>query len=186
VHIAKSPNHSLCTIGYPLPVLLRLVRLVAAKGNPVDIILSYSHSNLQNHSFEAFAPFFLQAGVRQLLTASPFNMGYLTDHTPDWHPASPEMMAFKDNQLIKMCQSWPGGLPNLALGYALGRNSGVMADIPTVAGFSRISEVHEAVSVWREVANSTSNIRKDQENAVIQALQESGWENYSWRSPPQL
>ncbi|KDN50910.1 hypothetical protein RSAG8_00539, partial [Rhizoctonia solani AG-8 WAC10335] len=38
--------------GYPLPVLLRLGRLVAAKGNPADIILSYSHSNLQNHAFE--------------------------------------------------------------------------------------------------------------------------------------
>ncbi|KAJ1308599.1 hypothetical protein OPQ81_004297 [Rhizoctonia solani] len=137
--------------GYPLPVLLRLGRLVASKGNPADIIMSYSHSNIQNHSFEAFAPLLLKTGVKQLLTASPFNMGYLTNHTPDWHPAPPEMVSFKDNQLVKLAENWPGGLPNLAMGYALRRKSGVMADIPTVAGFSRTSEVHEAMSVWREV-----------------------------------
>lgn len=93
------------------------------------------------------------------------------------------MIAFKDNQLMKMCESWKGGLPNLAMGYALGRNSGVMADIPTVAGFSRTSEVHEAVAVWREVANGASGGRRERENAIIETLGESGWENYSWRSP---
>ncbi|KAF8607646.1 Aldo/keto reductase [Ceratobasidium sp. AG-I] len=169
--------------GYPLPVLLRLSRLTSAKGNPPDIIMSYSHFNLQNHSFENFAPLLLETGAKQLLTASPFNMGYLTDHTPDWHPAGTKMMAFKDTQLLTMCKSWPGGLPNLALGYALGQKSEVMASVPIVAGFSRISEVHEAVAVWREVTNGGSKSRKEQENAVVDAIRGAGWENYSWRSP---
>ncbi|KAH7343848.1 NADP-dependent oxidoreductase domain-containing protein [Rhizoctonia solani] len=169
--------------GYPLPVLLRLGRLVAAKGNPADIIMSYSHFNLQNHAFEVFAPLLLQTGVKQLLTASPFNMGYLTSRTPEWHPAPTEMVSFKDDQLVKLAEKWPGGLPNLAMGYALRRNSGVMADIPTVAGFSRTSEVHEAMSVWREVTGGVSSPRHELELAVIQAVKDAGWENYSWKSP---
>ncbi|KAF8759867.1 Aldo kereductase [Rhizoctonia solani] len=168
--------------GYPLPVLLRLARLVAAKGNPADIILSYSHHNLQNHSFEAFAPLLLKTGVKQLLTASPFNMGYLTDRMPAWHPAPPEMVSLRDNRLLKLTENWPGGLPNLAAGYAFRRNSGVMADIPTVAGFSRTSEVHEAVSVWHEVTSGVPNTRHDLELTVIQTMAE--WRNYSWKSPP--
>lgn len=169
--------------GYPLPVLLRLARLMSAKGNPPDVIMSYSHWNLQNHSFERFAPLLIEAGAKQLLTASPFNMGYLTDRTPDWHPAGTEMMSLKDTQLLTMCKSWPGGLPNLALGYAFGQKSEVMANVPVVAGFSRTSEVHEAVAVWWEVTRGGNSKRKTQEASVMDAIREAGWENYSWKSP---
>jgi hypothetical protein len=144
--------------------------------------MSYSHYNLQNHTFKVFAPLLLKTGVKQLLTASPFNMGYLTNRTPAWHPAPAKMVSLKDNQLLKLAENWPGGLPNLALGYALRRDSGVMADVPTVAGFSRTSEVHEAVSVWHEVMSGVSSTRHDLELAVIQAVAE--WRNYSWKSPP--
>ncbi|CAE6454520.1 unnamed protein product [Rhizoctonia solani] len=167
--------------GYPLPVLLRLGRLVAAKGTPADIIMSYSHSNLQNHAFQVFAPLLLQTGVKQLLTASPFNMGYLTNRTPSWHPAPIEMVTFKDDQLSKLTREWPGGLANIAMGYSL-RNSGVMA-LPLVAGFSSTSEVHEAMSIWREVTSGVSSGRHELELAVIQAVKDAGWENYSWKSP---
>lgn len=170
--------------GYPLPVLLRLGRLVAAKGNPPDIIMSYAHWNLQNHAFDVYAPLFRETGAKELLTASPLNMGYLTPSPPSWHPASTEMIAFKDENLIPMCREWPGGLPNVALGYALAKTSGAMAGVPLVTGFSRTREVHEAVAVWREVENGSSEARKSQENVVIEALREAGWENHSWRSPP--
>jgi D-arabinose 1-dehydrogenase len=170
-------------VGYPLPVLLRLARLLTAKGNPPDVIESYSHFNLQNHAFEAFAPLLFESGVKQLLTASPLNMGYLSDRTPDWHPAGVEMMGLKNTRLLGMCKSWHGGLPNIAIGYALGQKSGVMANIPTIAGFSRTSEVHEAVAVWREVANGRSEARKARENEVVDVIKEAGWENYSWKSP---
>ncbi|KAG9101082.1 hypothetical protein FS749_010488 [Ceratobasidium sp. UAMH 11750] len=169
--------------GYPLPVLLRLGRLVAAKGNPPDIIMSYSHFNLQNHAFESFAPLLREIGAKQLLVASPLNMAYLTDHTPDWHPAGAEMIGFKNSQLLPLCESWPGALPNIALGYALGQKSGAMEGVPLVAGFSRTSEVHEAVAVWREVENGGSEARSSLEAKVIEATREAGWENYSWKSP---
>ncbi|QRW01776.1 aldo/keto reductase family protein [Ceratobasidium sp. AG-Ba] len=170
--------------GYPLPVLLRLGRLVAAKGNPPDVIMSYAHWNLQNHTFEKFAPLFREAGAKQLLTASPLNMGYLTASPPSWHPAGAEMIAFKNEKLLPMCSSWPGGLPNVALGYALTNTSGAMAGVPLVIGFSRPSEVHEAVAAWRQVENGSSESRKAQEAAVVAALREAGWENHSWKSPP--
>ncbi|KAG9103206.1 hypothetical protein FRC06_011795 [Ceratobasidium sp. 370] len=169
--------------GYPLPVLLRLGRLVAAKGNPPDIIMSYSHFNLQNHTFENFALLLRETGAKQLLVASPFNMGYFTDHTPDWHPAGAGMVKFKNSRLLPMCESWPGALPNVALGYALGQKSGAIEGVPLVAGFSRTSEVHEAVAVWREVENGGSEARKSLEAKVIEAIRGVGWENYSWKSP---
>ncbi|KAG8679578.1 hypothetical protein FRC09_018866 [Ceratobasidium sp. 395] len=169
--------------GYPLPVLLRLGRLVAAKGNPPDIIMSYSHFNLQNHAFESFAPLFRETGAKQLLVASPLSMGLLTDNPPKWHPAGAEMIKFKDSQLLPMCKSWLGGLPNVALGYVLAQNSGAMAGVPLVAGFSRRSEVHEAVAVWREVENGSSDARKDLEANIVETIRKASWENHSWKSP---
>ncbi|KAG9127927.1 hypothetical protein FRC07_007367 [Ceratobasidium sp. 392] len=169
--------------GYPLPVLLRLGRLVAAKGNPPDVIMSYSHFNLQNHAFESFAPLLRETGAKQLLIASPLSMGYLTERPPVWHPAGAEMISFKDDQLLPLCKSWPGGLPNIALGYALAQRSGAMEGVPLVAGFSRTSEVHEAVAVSREVEHGTSEPRKKLETEVIETIRKAGWENHSWKSP---
>ncbi|KAG8796788.1 hypothetical protein FRC12_000038 [Ceratobasidium sp. 428] len=145
--------------------------------------MSYSHFNLQNHAFESFAPLLRETGAKQLLVASPLSMGLLTDNPPEWHPAGAEMIKFKDSQLLPMCKSRPGGLPNVALGYVLAQNSGAMAGVPLVAGFSRRSEVHEAVAVWREVENGSSNTRKDLEAKIVETIRKAGWENHSWKSP---
>ena len=57
-------------LGYPLPTLLRLALLVlhTAPYEPLDVVLSYSHLNLQNSTLIAFAPVFRErALVRQLI-----------------------------------------------------------------------------------------------------------------------
>jgi D-arabinose 1-dehydrogenase len=149
----------------------------------VDIILSYSHLNLQNSTLVNFVrPLIERAHVKQLITASPFNMGLLTNAPPvPWHPASAELKA----AVLKAGETarpWPGGLPNLALGYAI-RESKVF-DLPLVAGFSVAREVHECVAVWREIqAGVNSEPREEMEKKVLSVFEESGHYNESWASP---
>ena len=75
---------------YTLPTLLRLsIMVLEQTGQPLDIIQTYSHANLQNNTLPAFLPHF--EGVAKIpivMNASPLNMGLLTTAgAPDWHPA---------------------------------------------------------------------------------------------------
>lgn len=169
---------------YPLPTLLRIATLVQHTTNkPLDVLLSYCHISLQNSAFATYAPAFRErAKVGQLLTASPLNMGLLTPKPPSWHPASPELKEAA-RKAAKLCvdEEWPGGLPNLAVGY--GYRKGAELNMPVVVGLSNPKEVHESVRAWRAVKEG-----KDREERV--ALEERvcalfgdglGW---SWASPP--
>ncbi len=191
-------NHA----AYPLPTLLRIATLVHhTTSKPLDVLLSYCHISLQNSAFATYAPAFRErAKVGQLLTASPLNMGLLTPKPPSWHPASPELKEAAQ-KAAKLCEDeqWPGGLPNLAVGFAY--RKGAELDMPVVVGLSNPEEVHESVRAWRAVkANLAVGIgRKGAElNAVKEgrdrerrvALEEKvsglfgdglGW---SWASPP--
>lgn len=62
-------------------------------GQPLDIIQTYSHANLQNNTLPAFLPHFENvAKVPIVMNASPLNMRLLTKTgAPQWHPA-PEGM----------------------------------------------------------------------------------------------
>ncbi|KDQ29275.1 hypothetical protein PLEOSDRAFT_2849, partial [Pleurotus ostreatus PC15] len=104
--------------GYPLPTLLRLALCILHNPpyEPVDVILSYSHLNLQNSTFLAFAPHLItRAKVKQLLAASPLSMGLLTPSPPQWHPAPPPLKA----SAAAAGKLWDKGLPDLALGYSI-------------------------------------------------------------------
>lgn len=171
--------------GYPLPTLLRLALLIAhhSPDQPVDVILSYSHLNLQNSSLINFVqPLVERARVKQVITASPFNMGLLTNAPPvPWHPASPALKAAVLDA-AEVARSWPGTLPNLALGYAI-RESREL-NLPLVAGFSVTREVHENVAVWREVeAGENRQTRVEMERKVLNVFEKSGHYNESWASP---
>ncbi|KAI0771534.1 Aldo/keto reductase [Trametes elegans] len=170
--------------GYPLPTLLRLALLVlhTPPFEPLDVLLSYSHSNLQNCTAADYAPHFRdRARVAQLVTASPLNMGLLTPTPPQWHPATAEIKE-ATTRAGRLCEEaqWEGGLPNVAVGY--GFRKGAQLGLPVVVGLSNPREVHESVRVWREIKDG-----KDQEKRI--ALEEQiaglygdslGW---SWSSP---
>ncbi|KAI0829347.1 Aldo/keto reductase [Trametes gibbosa] len=171
--------------GYPLPTLLRLALLVlhTAPFMPLDVLLSYSHSNLQNATFAAFAPLLRgRAGIPQLLTASPLNMGLLTPNPPAWHPATRELREGA-RRAREVCedQGWEGGLPNVAVGY--GFRQGAELDVPVVVGLSNLREVHESVRAWREVKEGEGEAKRVAlEQRVVEAFGEHvGW---SWISPP--
>lgn len=151
----------------------------------MDILLSYSHSNMQNSAFAEFAPDLRErAQIGQLLAASPLNMGLLTPKAPAWHPAPPALKSAVD-RAIKLAESWPGGLPNIALGYAMRKGSLFTdKDIPTVVGLSTPAEVHEAVRVWRESQEEKDSARRlDLEHAVLEIINSSGFRDWSWASP---
>jgi len=178
--------------GLPLPTLLRLslLALHTSPYEPLDCILSYSQFNLQNSTFADFLPHFLtRAKIAQLFCASPLSMGLLTSNPPPWHPA-PSDLRDAVNNAIAVAQNWPGGLPNLALGFGMRREGSVMGEqgksVPTVVGLSSLDEVHEAVKVWREVSEDNgegSKGRLDMEDVVKQCFIESGWKNWSWAQP---
>jgi D-arabinose 1-dehydrogenase len=152
---------------------------------PLDILLSYAHYTLQNSVFPAFLPLFLtRAKIAQLGTASPFSLGLLTPKTPSWHPATAEIKAARD-RAIAYSQGWEGGLPNLALSFALREHEQpAMRDVPRVLGLSSTQEVHEAVKVWRELQSGADENRKQTEEGVRKIFSEANCEDFSWQSPP--
>lgn len=173
--------------GYPLPTLLRLALLVlhTPPFEPLDVLLSYSHLNLQNTSFIPFAKELSErAHIKQLLTASPFSMGLLTPSPPPWHPAFRYPPLYKASRdAIEMCASRSGGLPDVALGYAYRIAS--EHKWPCVVGFSDLREVHESVRVWREVRDENrSTERAEYEAKIKERFKQDNVLEWSWASPP--
>lgn len=113
-------------------------------------------------------------------------MGLLTPKAPAWHPAPPALKTAVD-VAIKLTEGWPGGLPNIALGYAMRKGSAFTdMDIPTVVGLSTPAEVHEALKVWREAQEEKDTARRlELEHAVLAVIDNSGFRNWSWTSPPE-
>lgn len=169
---------------YPLPTLLRIATLVLhTTSKPLDVLLSYCHISLQNSAFATYAPEFRQrAKIGQLLTASPLSMGLLTPKPPAWHPASPEVKeAAQDAIKLLEGQQWPGGLPNLAVGY--GYRKGTELGLPVVVGLSNPSEVHESVRAWRAIKEGKDEVnRVALEDTVIRMFGDGF--GLSWASPP--
>lgn len=199
-HSSQSSHHP----GYPLPVLLRLTRLITARypATPIGSLISYSHSNLANSSFSTFAPLLIRAAASpsagakplHLLTASPLNMGLLAPSgPPDWHPAhaSPGLVdAAREAGQVVASEGWDGGLVDVAFGFGL-RNLVIDGGrkVTVVAGVKNVRELHEAVRVWREVNLAEGEERKvekrkEMERKVREVFVRSGWEDASWASPP--
>ena len=167
-------------------MLLRLALLVLYNPpyEPLDVLLNYSHLNLQNDTFAAFLPEFRsRARIAQFLTASPLNMGLLTPSPPPWHPAPLELrdkVKAMSEQCIK--EGWGVSLPNLALGFAYRRAREL--DVPTVVGLSNLKEVHETVRIWRGLQleeGESAQKRVAGEKCVLLGLEKS--RGYSWASP---
>ncbi|KAI0079744.1 Aldo/keto reductase [Panus rudis PR-1116 ss-1] len=169
--------------GYPLPALLRIAILVAHTPpyEPLDVVLSYSHLNLQNDTLPAFLPRFRErAAVSQVVTASPINMGLLTASPPKWHPAPPEVRT-ASAKAHAICQekSWAGGLPNIALGFAYRKAHEL--GLPTVVGLGQLREVHDTIRVWRDSTEPNDGKRQECEKEVLAAFNHV--QGFSWASP---
>jgi len=169
--------------GFPLPTLLRLAILIlhTPPYKPLDVLLSYSHLCLQNSTFLEFIPhFYKRAKVGQLLAASPMSMGLLTSAPPSWHPAPLRLR----KAAVDASDTWAGGLPDLAMGYAIRHTMSVEEPLPLVVGFSSPKEVHECVKVWREIlAGHESEEREESENQAREVFRRANFLDWSWPSP---
>lgn len=171
--------------GYPLPVLLRLAILVLhATGEPLDVLLSYSHLNLQNDTFALYVPQLRErAKIKQLLTASPLNMGLLTSTPPPWHPAPPGLReAASQAHSICVANGWGRGLPSIALGFAYRKAKEL--ELPTVVGLSNPREVHETMKAWRELNSEMGDVALKRRAVEALAIDQfSTFQGWSWASP---
>ncbi|KAI0029535.1 Aldo/keto reductase [Vararia minispora EC-137] len=171
--------------GLPLPTLLRLALLVlhTPPYKPLDAVLSYSQLNLQNASLLTFAPALrTRAKVAHVLTASPLNMGLLTSAIPPWHPAPPAMQDAA-GAAVQRCTDFPGGLPAVAIGWAVRAAEKGEETMPTVVGLSRLEEVHQAVKTWREVKDEVSAEALDAAaKSAIAAFEEKNVKDWTWAS----
>lgn len=183
-YLVRSSTHCNRTsrLGYPLPTLLRVALLIRETHGPVDVTMSYCHLTVQNDTFLSFAKELTErAGVGQLITASPLCMGLLTPNPPEWSPA-PDKLKTASSEAVDACSAWPGGLPNVALGFAY-RNARQLG-MPTVVGMGSLEQVHETMRVWREIVSEDGmQQRKEYEEQVVQVFDASGCKNYSWPMP---
>ncbi|ORY85314.1 NADP-dependent oxidoreductase domain-containing protein [Leucosporidium creatinivorum] len=187
--------------GYPLPTMLRLARLVAAKLEPLDIMQSYCHHTLQNTTLSSFTPYFKAAGVKQIISASPLSMGLLrTAGGQAWHPASPELQK-ANTQAIETLAARGVKLEDVALGFgfasaALGEDA---TPTPIVVGLSKPSEVvatmevyskiylaqNEAARKGRKPGEGLGEANQEQlecERIAVDLFKQSGTYNWTWPS----
>lgn len=156
--------------GYPLPVLLRISRLVATNApyRPLDTILSYSnhclHSDVLPGWYELFAADpradensalpDLQWKAPVIVNGSPFSMGLLTDGSPpDWHPASDALRKASTEASAKLKQAG-GSLVHTALTYGLRgsevpRHGAKKPQLRALVGLSHPDHVHSAIEAYR-------------------------------------
>lgn len=98
---------------------------------------------------------------------------------------------------MKAVENWPGGLPNVCIGYAFREkwdkglslaeqdgNNG-RTEIPSVIGFSTPEEVKESLKVWREVnvGGEVDKQRLEMEDKVLSEMKDSGFYGWAWESP---
>lgn len=159
--------------GYPLPVLLRLSRLVATNApyRPLDTILSYSNHCLHSDVLPGWSELFaadpraddvsalpdLQWKPPVLVNGSPFSMGLLTDGSPpSWHPASDALKAATKEASAALTKNG-SSLTLTALTYGLRGSelarkhdsSGKKPQLRGLVGLSHPDHVHSAIEAYR-------------------------------------
>jgi len=174
--------------GFPLPSLLRIALLVlhTPPYKPLDVVLSYSHLHFQNTTFKAFAaPLYNRAKVRQLIAASPLNMALFTNisELPSWHEAPPKL---RDAVALarQTHADWPGGIVDLALGYAFRTAGSMPGGVPVALGLSTPQEVHECMKAWWGITLGDSEERRAKEESILDIIDQSGYRDWSWAYPP--
>lgn len=186
--------------GYPLPVLLRLSRLVATSApyRPLDVVLSYSNHCLHSDVLQGWQPLFaadprgsdgahalpaLSWKPPLLTNGSPFSMGLLTDGgPPSWHPAS-DALKTACKEASESLTSKGSSLTMTALAYGLRGSEVPHADgnrpqLRTLVGLSHPDHVHSAVEAYRvlsagatEAGNALYPMKQEEKEAKIEAYQ---------------
>ncbi len=123
--------------GYPLQVLVEVVQTGA-----IDVVLSYCHGDLLDHSIvDSLIPVAQAVGCG-VMSASPLHMGLLsTAGSPPWHPAGPRRR-LAAQAVMDHCDSLGVPVAGAAISFAVGLE-GVAS---VLVGCSSPAEVAEAVT----------------------------------------
>ncbi|KAH8920141.1 Aldo/keto reductase [Atractiella rhizophila] len=184
--------------GYPLATLLRLSILIANTIRPLDILQSYSHHTLQNHTLSSYIPHFKSlARIPQIVNASPLSMGLLRSSPPQaWHPA-PAPLRETVQKAAEMVSRRGTSLEAVALGFGFTSAAKDGEMIPTVIGLSGREEAEKTIQAVRDFYGTdlacfrTRRRWRDPcaqqgvEREVCELLRERNWLNWSWASPPE-
>jgi D-arabinose 1-dehydrogenase len=110
-------------------------------------------------------------------------MGLLTTSHPPWHPA-PQELRQAASDAYNTTGTWPGRLPNLALGFSLKAAGKLNGGTPLLVGFSKPNEVHECMRAWREVTQGINEEERQKNEVIVQGIFENaGFLDWSWLSP---
>ncbi|CAG8520412.1 13645_t:CDS:2 [Acaulospora morrowiae] len=179
--------------GYPLDVLIRISQIQYDRGQPVDVVLSYSHYCLHNTCLSSCINIFHSLGVIYVMNASPLSMGLLREApAPDWHPAPPELREAA-SKCAMLAQKEGLKLSHLAIQFALEYEE-VKS---TIIGFSNAKEVEEGIECLSRMSRRKINEKAGviegedekykKEQIVINMIRKymKSWDKWSWRSPPE-
>ncbi|KAI7859697.1 NADP-dependent oxidoreductase domain-containing protein [Circinella umbellata] len=171
---------------YPLSVMLKIAEHQQAKGQPLDVILSYCHYTLQNTKLAEYTPKFRAAGVKYVANASPLGMALFRDAgPPEWHPAHAEL-----RQAAKECAEYTReqglNISELASMFSFtGRDTFQLNT--TYIGLENKEDVQKALKAWKRVKAREQNLEKttDLETKVLDKIREllAPYKDYSWQSP---
>lgn len=159
--------------GYPLPELLRIVRLVAGNPpyRPLDIVLSYSNHTLHSDLLPMYKPHF-EAPIGDhwapplLINASPFSMGLFSDRgAPAWHPADKAVFHATRAAHAKLREATNAHPvadinPDMVLAQTAmfaglrgsERGADGVPELRSLIGMSNVDEVHAAIGIYRVLA----------------------------------
>lgn len=178
---------------FPLPVLLRVARLVKeTTGTGLDIIQCYAHQTLVNSALEeGYLQAFEDAGVKTIVNAAPLAMGILTSSGgPDWHPAKAEESLSSGvwqatREAAKSCEKAGTTLEQVASDYGYrelrqGRGKGKV--VPVVIGCKDLSEIHRTLESYSRVRKGAAKWKKVEEECRA-LFKEKGADGWSWQSP---
>ncbi|KAI9497564.1 NADP-dependent oxidoreductase domain-containing protein [Zychaea mexicana] len=171
---------------YPLPVLLKIAEHQAAKGQPLDVILSYCHYTLQNTKLAEYTPKFRAAGVRYVANASPLGMALFRDAgPPQWHPAHAELRNAA-KQSAEYAKENGLNISELASMFAFtGRD--IFQLNTTYIGLENKEDVQKALAAWKRVKDREQDLEKptETETKVLDKVREllATYKDYSWQSP---
>lgn len=99
--------------GLPLSAFTRVLAY-----HDLDVVLSYCHYALNDHTLAAVLPQLQARGVG-VVNASPLGMGLLTERgAPDWHPATADIRE-ACRRAAEYCRRYGRDLAELAIQYAV-------------------------------------------------------------------
>lgn len=154
--------------GLPLGLLAE-----AAVKAPIDLVLSYCHFNLLDHTLkDRLAPIVKERGLG-LINASPLAMGLLSKSGPPaWHPA-PDSIQTAARRAADYCSGWNVDIATIAVQFSV-----LDPAIPvTLIGMKTASEVEQNLAALDATVQSEL---LEEVRSILAPVQGKTWPSGNW------